>query len=53
MLVALMVETVSAEPPNDTVAPAAKPVPATVTDAPPALAPLLGVTVLTVGAGAM
>jgi len=53
MLVALMIETVSAEPPNDTVAPLWKSLPAIVTDVPPALAPLLGVTVLTVGAGAM
>ena len=50
MLVAVMVETVSAEPPKDTVAPATKPVPARVTDVPPALAPLPGVTALTVGA---
>ena len=52
MLVALIVETVSADPPNETVAPDWKPVPATVTDMPPALGPLLGVTELTVGAGA-
>jgi len=49
-LVALIVETVSADPPKDTVAPATKPVPASVTAVPPALAPLLGVTELTVGA---
>src|SRR6266542_2082564 len=50
MLVALIVETMSADPPKDTVAPATKPVPANVTAVPPALAPLLGVTELTVGA---
>jgi len=50
MLVALTVETVSAEPPKDTVAPAWKPVPAMDTDVPPALGPLFGVTELTVGA---
>ena len=52
IVVALMVETVRADPPNDTVAPAANPVPATVTDVPPAAAPLFGVTDVTVGAGA-
>src|SRR5438034_5217780 len=51
MLVALMVDTVRAEPPNETVAPAWKSVPAIVTAVPPALAPLFGVTELTVGAG--
>jgi len=52
IVVALIVETVRADPPNDTVAPAAKPVPPTVTDVPPAAAPLFGVTEVTVGAGA-
>src|SRR5437867_2673833 len=50
--VALIVETVSAEPPKETVAPATKPVPATVTEVPPAVGPLVGVTELTTGAGA-
>ena len=50
IVVALMVETVRADPPNDTVAPAANPVPATVTDVPPPAAPLLGVIDVTVGA---
>jgi hypothetical protein len=50
MLVALIVETVSADPPNDTVAPAWKPLPLTVTELPPAAGPLFGVTELTVGA---
>ena len=49
--VALMVDTVSAEPPNVTVAPAWKSVPAIVTEVPPALAPLFGVTDVTVGGG--
>jgi hypothetical protein len=52
MLVALIVETVSAEPPNDTVAPVTKPVPVTVTAVPPDVDPLPGVTEVTVGAGA-
>jgi len=52
MLVALTVVTVSAEPPSDTVAPATKPVPAMVTAVPPSVDPLLGVTEVTVGAGA-
>ena len=50
--VELIVDTVRAEPPNDTVAPEANPVPATVTDVPPAIAPVFGVTPVTVGAGA-
>jgi hypothetical protein len=50
MLVALIVDTVSADPPNDTVAPAWKPEPAMVTEMPPAVGPLFGVTELTVGA---
>ena len=40
---------VAAAPPNVTVAPAAKFVPAIVTAVPPAVGPLLGVTLLTVG----
>ena len=51
MLVAVTVDTVSAEPPNETVAPVWNPVPATVTDDPPAIGPLFGVTDETVGAG--
>jgi hypothetical protein len=50
IVVGLIVDTVSAEPPNDTVAPVWKPVPPTVTDVPPAPGPLLGVTEETVGA---
>ena len=50
--VALTVATVSGEPPNETVAPAWKPVPFTVSEVPPAVDPLLGETELTVGAGA-
>ena len=49
MLVALTVETVSAEPPKETVAPAWKPLPAMETDVPPALGPLFGVTEVTDG----
>src|SRR5206468_2511530 len=52
MVVALTVDTVSAEPPNETVAPPWKSGPVMVTDVPPTLAPLLGVTEATVGAGA-
>ena len=52
MLVALTVETVRADPPKDTVAPLWNPVPVTVTDVPPALVPLFGVTDVAVGAGA-
>jgi hypothetical protein len=48
--VGLIVATVRAEPPNDTVAPAEKPAPFTVTAVPPAVGPLLGVTDVTVGA---
>ena len=44
-----IVETVSADPPNETAAPVWKPVPATVTDVPPLAGPLVGVTELTVG----
>ena len=50
IVVPLTVATVSADPPNETVAPVWKPLPATVTDVPPALGPLLGVTEVTVGA---
>jgi hypothetical protein len=52
MAVELIVDTVSTDPPNETVAPLRKPVPLTVTDVPPAIAPVAGVTELTVGAGA-
>jgi hypothetical protein len=52
MFVALIVETVSAEPPNDTVAPAWKPLPLTVTAVPPPGTPLAGATDVTAGAGA-
>jgi len=47
--VGLVVETLSAEPPKETVAPAWKPDPLTVTDVPPALGPLDGATDVTVG----
>jgi hypothetical protein len=47
--VALIVETVSADPPKETVAPAWKPDPFTVTAVPPALGPLDGPTDVTVG----
>ena len=50
IVVALTVETVSADPPNETVAPVWNPVPATVTDVPPAVGPLVGATDVTVGA---
>ena len=52
MLVGVIVETERGDPPNDTLEPLWKPVPATLTDVPPALAPLDGVTDVTVGAGA-
>jgi hypothetical protein len=52
IVVALIVETVSADPPKATVAPLWNPDPATVTDVPPPLAPLLGVTDVTAGAPA-
>ena len=52
IVVVLIVETVSAEPPKDTVAPLWKPVPVMVTDVPPAMAPVVGATEVTVGAGA-
>jgi hypothetical protein len=42
---------VAALPPNVTVAPAAKFVPVIVTDVPPAIVPLLGETLVTVGTG--
>jgi len=48
--VGLIVATVRAEPPNDTAAPAENPVPATVTEVPPAVGPPFGVTEATVGA---
>jgi hypothetical protein len=50
MLVTLIVDTVRADPPNETVAPAWNPVPAMDTEVPPAAGPLFGVTELTVGA---
>ena len=50
MLVALIVDTVTGDPPNDTLEPLWKPVPAIVTAVPPALGPLFGVTDVTVGA---
>ena len=50
MLVALIVETVSDDPPNETVAPAWKSVPVMVTVVPPAAGPLVGVTPVTDGA---
>jgi hypothetical protein len=50
MLVELNVDTVSAEPPNETVAPLWNPLPFTVTEVPPAVGPLFGVTDVTVGA---
>ena len=52
MVVALIVETVSPDPPNDTVAPPANPVPVIVTEVPPPIPPVFGVTDVTVGAGA-
>ncbi|HEY8824107.1 MAG TPA: hypothetical protein VIP07_04400 [Candidatus Limnocylindria bacterium] len=53
MDVGAIVDTVSAEPPNETVAPLWKSVPVMVTAVPPAIAPLVGATEVTVGAGAM
>ena len=50
MLVALIVDTFTSDPPNDTLDPLWKPVPAIVIDVPPALGPLFGVTDVTVGA---
>ena len=50
MLVALMVDTVTGDPPNETLEPLWKPVPVIVTAVPPALCPLFGVTDETVGA---
>ena len=50
IVVAVIVAIVSADPPKDTVAPLWNPAPATLTEVPPALAPLLGVTEATVGA---
>ena len=51
MLVLLTTTLVAAVPPNVTVAPAAKFVPVIVTAVPPAVDPLLGATLLTVGTG--
>jgi hypothetical protein len=50
MLVALIVDTFTGDPPNDTLDPLWKPLPAIVTEVPPALEPLLGVTEATAGA---
>jgi hypothetical protein len=50
MEVGLIVETVRADPPKETVAPAWKPVPAIVTNVPPLAGPVVGVTELTAGA---
>jgi hypothetical protein len=50
--VAVMFVIVSADPPNDAVAPAWKPEPLTVTEVPPEVRPLEGATEETVGAGA-
>ena len=52
IVVALIVETVSAEPPKVIVAPVWNPLPVTVTAAPPIAGPLAGATELTVGAAA-
>ncbi len=52
MLVALIVDTVTAEPPSEAVAPGWNPVPVIVIEVPPAVDPLFGVTPPTVGAGA-
>jgi hypothetical protein len=49
MLVALTVDTVSADPPKETVAPAWNPLPETVTEVPPTVGPPVGLTVVTVG----
>ncbi len=51
IVAAVIVPTLSAEPPKETVAPVWKLVPCTVTDVPPAIDPLFGVTDETVGAG--
>jgi len=50
MVVALIVETFSGEPPKETFDPLTNPVPATVTEVPPELGPRFGVTEATVGA---
>jgi hypothetical protein len=52
MLVALTVETVSAEPPNETVTPDWKSVPPIVTAVPPSVDPLAGETEVIDGGGA-
>ena len=52
IVVALIVETVRAEPPKETVAPAWNALPETVTAVPPAVGPLVGATPVTAGAGA-
>ena len=50
IVVELIVDTVSADPPKETVAPVWKAEPAMVTDVPPLAGPLFGVTEATVGA---
>jgi hypothetical protein len=50
MVVALIVETFSGEPPKETFDPLTNPVPATVSEVPPELGPRFGVTEATVGA---
>src|SRR5204863_3709035 len=52
IVVGLIVTMVRADPLNETVAPAWKPVPVSVTPVPPVLGPLAGETALTVGGGA-
>jgi len=52
IVVALIVETESVEPPKETVALAWKPLPEIVTVVPPAAGPLVGATPVTAGAGA-
>jgi hypothetical protein len=51
IVVAVIELTLSADPPNETVAPARKFAPCTLTDVPPAIDPLVGVTDVTAGAG--
>ena len=52
MLVGVTVDTVSADPPKDAVAPLWNPLPVIVTDVPPTAGPLLGAAELTVGGDA-
>jgi hypothetical protein len=51
IVVGLIVDTVRADPPRDTVEKLWNPVPPIVTEVPPALAPLFGVIDVTVGGG--